>query len=180
MEFYEKLLKKLERDAQAKKVWNASWSRAGWTDIMLRHASDIQADKGRERASRSRRFVFHDQSQAEYLGIDLTAWNPKKGMFAPLSFAMEHENLLNIEKIVYCAWKLLCVDSPERVLVCYCNPKARSDDIAKCDDDITKAIYAGLKSHQRKPVQVIIGHYWTRHDVQGDWKKIFCAKTCVF
>jgi hypothetical protein len=69
-----------------------------------------------------KRVEIQNQESEEYLNIDFMFFD-KRDYDSDRSVlprtVVEHENSFDKNKIEYCLWKILCVRSPIKVLICY-------------------------------------------------------------
>jgi len=92
-----------------------------WTEIVSKVMDKIGEDLYCGVSGRKPDTSGQEESE-EYLGIDFMFFD-KKDYNEETSVlprvVVEHENNPSKKKIEYCLWKILCVRSPLRVLICY-------------------------------------------------------------
>jgi hypothetical protein len=84
---------------------------------------------------------------------------------------VELENSFDINKITYCAWKILCVRAPIRVLICYQKGKDKILSSAKYLEDVIWQ--RGLLKGDSGDLLVIIGNNKKGDSEWGDYFSIF-------
>ena len=87
--------------------------------------------------------------RSEYLSLDVAVYDNDN--WNSLFFAAEHENNYDPEKIEYCAWKLLLVDSEIRVLVAYFGVHGGYAGF----DELVAGVDSVRKSHPDKALYVV-------------------------
>ena len=135
---------------------------AKWTEFM-REVMDSVGDKMNCRVARLR--PKNKEASGEYLNIDAVfideaeydlvkgecKWDP----FALPRAVVELENLYADDKISYCLWKILCVRSPIRVLICY---KSNPNRVIALKKHLENVIWQGsLMKGTEGDLLVIIG-----------------------
>jgi hypothetical protein len=81
---------------------------------------------------------------------------------------VELENSYDIKKICYCLWKILCVRSPIRVLVCY---QSNKNNVRALEKGLEKVIWNGsLMKGSDGDLLIIIGSDSAKTE---DWGKYF-------
>jgi len=84
------------------------------------------------------------------------------------SAVVELENSLDINKIIYCAWKILCVCSPIRALICY---QKGMDKIISLSKHLEDVIWQrGLLKRDEGDLLVIIGNGKKN---ESEWEDFF-------
>lgn len=113
------------------------------------------------------------QENQEYLGIDFMFFDKCEEDEYVLPVAIvEHENNYDKKYIEYSLWKILCVRSPVKVLICYQN---NAGDIASLVQHLEDVIWQGsLMKGSDSDLLVIIGDQST----EGAWEKYYKVYEC--
>jgi len=135
---------------------------AEWTALMMKVMNDMGSKMNYRVVSR------HSESKldsGEYLGIDVmfldkTKYSPTRemGVWDPFilpSAVVEHENDYSHEKIAYDLWKIACIRTELKVLICYQAGWEQVDSLRKGLENII--ISNGLMSKDNGELLVIIG-----------------------
>jgi hypothetical protein len=94
--------------------------------------------------------------KAEYLGIDfMFFYKSEEDKWVLPIVIIEHENDFDQEKIEYSLWKILCVRSPVKVLICY---QSDTNNVALLRQHLEDVIWqGGLLKGSGSELLVIIG-----------------------
>lgn len=103
-----------DRDAASKYLKNTTWTLLA-TGALVKVAG--RSSEGRDVHVAARGFKDPTYGRSEYLSLDVCAYD--NSSWGPPLFIAEHENSPSLEKIRYCAWKLLVTEATRRVLVAY-------------------------------------------------------------
>ena len=153
-----------------------------WTRFMGK-VMDKVAHKMKCYVARRRSAPKQDEHSGEYLGIDAIFideaeydllkendkdWDP----FVLPRAAVELENSYGFNKISYCLWKLLCIRSPIRVLICY---QEESEAVSASSKHLEDVIWqGGLMRGTDGDLLVIIGNEGVGDDASwGEYYKVF-------
>jgi hypothetical protein len=114
------------------------------------------------------------EESEEYLGIDFMFLDRKdydeNRSVLPRAI-VEHENSWNREKIEYCLWKILCVRSPLRVLICY---QRDSDSVEGLRKHLEDVIWHGdLMKGDRGDLLVIVASESLENNKDLEWNEYF-------
>jgi len=108
--------------------------------------------------SRIRLKTSNKEESEEYLNIDSMFFDIddyNEAEYVLPRAIVEHHNDFSKEDIVYCLWKLLCVRSPFRILICY---QAETNDIEVLRKRLEDVIWEGsLMKGTNSDLLVIIG-----------------------
>lgn len=126
-----------------------------------------------------RRRTKKKEESGEYLNIDAIfignveydLIEPKENGWDPFVLpraVVELENSYDINKISYCLWKILCIRSPIRVLVCYQNNKNKVRSLKEHLEEVIS--HGNLLKKTDGDLLVIIGNDSARDE---DWGKFF-------
>lgn len=152
------------------------WSDRKWTDFMQRVVDRTADDMNC--------YVAHlrpgdPERSGEYLNIDAIFFNQanykpdhdysKWDPFVLPKAIVELENSYDFGKISYCLWKILCVRSPIRALVCYQNGSQKVLDLKHCLEDVI--LQGSLMKGADGDLLVIIGDDSTGKD--ASWGEYF-------
>jgi hypothetical protein len=149
-----------------------------WTEFIGRML-DIVGQKMNCVVVRSRQKSTKEDLSGEYLDVD-AIYLDKADYDLPIGIGddedpfvlpaavVELENSFDFNKIAYCAWKILCVRAPIRVLICYQKGVDAVTSLAKHLEDIIW--HRGLLKGDDGDFFVIIGN-----DKKGesDWEDYF-------
>jgi len=149
-----------------------------WTEFMGR-ILDVVGDKMNCVCVRSRQKSTKENPSGEYLDIDAFYFDKAdydlpvgigddEDPFVLPAAVVELENSLDVNKIAYCLWKILCVRAPIRSLVCYQKGMDNVTSLAKHLEDIIWQ--RGLLKGGDGDLLVIVGN-----DKKGDsdWEDYF-------
>ena len=82
---------------------------------------------------------------------------------------VEHENSTNTDKVAYCLWKILCIRSPVKVLICY---QRNKEDIALLRQKLEDVIWKeSLMTGSNSDLLIIIGDESIFED--SEWRDYF-------
>ncbi|MCB2225492.1 MAG: hypothetical protein KQH53_02360 [Desulfarculaceae bacterium] len=105
-----------------------------WTDkvgeIMDKIGDNLNCNVVRRRPSETKR---HDES-GEYLGLDFVFLDKSDSVDWPSMLPriiIEHENKRDKNYIAYCLWKLMCVKSPVKILICYQGKDVTAEELKR-------------------------------------------------
>ena len=149
-----------------------------WMEFMGK-ILDVVGQKMNCTVIRSRQKSTKKDPTGEYLDLyafyfDNTEYDLSIGMgddddpFVLPTAVVELENDTNINKITYCAWKLLCIRAPIRALICY---QKDMDNVASLAKHLEEVIWQrSLLKGDNGDLIVIIGN-----DKKGDsdWEDYF-------
>jgi hypothetical protein len=137
------------------------WTASSWTTF-LGDVLDEVALKSNDYVVRRR--SNNKEESGEYLNIDgLYFDNNEYDDFVPEghdprvlpSAAVELENSYSQDKIAYCLWKLMCIKTPIRILICYQN---KAENIVSLKDHLENVMLKGnLTKENKADVIVIMG-----------------------
>jgi hypothetical protein len=152
------------------------WTSSLWTEFM---GSAIDGVAKKMNCDLIRRRQDKKEESGEYFNIDglfiynceyalideKIGWDP----FVLPSAAVELENSYDLNKISYCLWKLMCIRSPIRVLICY---QDSSKGVAKLRNHLENVIWHGsLMKGDDGDVLIIIGNESIAED--APWGKYY-------
>lgn len=113
-------------------------SNPAWTAVATSALVDVAraASDGRDVriAARGHRDPY---GRSEYNCLDVCAYD--NATWGPPLFIAEHENANDIERVKYCAWKLLITEAAHRLLVAYYPPKVGFDGLVKAVREVAEA-----------------------------------------
>ena len=149
-----------------------------WTEFMGK-ILDVVGHKMNCTVIRSRQKSTKQDPTGKYLDIDAFYFDNveydlpigigyDEDPFALPKAVVELENNFDTNKITYCAWKLLCVRAPIRVLICY---QKEMDNVTSLTKHLEDVIWQrGLMKHDTGELLIIIGN-----DKKGksDWEDYF-------
>ena len=148
-----------------------------WTEF-LRKVVDVVGDKINCIAIRSRQksnlkkyldiFAFYFEKSDYDLQIGMS---DHEDPFALPSAVVELENSLDINKIAYCLWKILCVRAPIRVLICYQKNMDKKLSLAKHLENIIWQ--RSLMRDDKGDLLVIIGNDKKGESSWEDYLSVF-------
>ena len=152
-----------------------------WTEFMGK-VLDVVGQKMNCVVIRSRQKSTKEEPSGEYLDIDAVYFDKVDydlpiGMsddedpFALPKTVVELENSFNTNKITYCAWKILCVRSPIRALICYQKGMDKVTALAKHLEDIIWQ--RGLLKWDNGDSLVIIGNDQKEDSEWEDYFNVF-------
>jgi hypothetical protein len=148
-------------------------TRASWTQEMGHIMDKVGKELGCA-VVRRRPDVLDKNESGEYLNIDFMFFNIKdydEGKRILPKVAVEHENNRNKKKIEYCLWKILCIRSPIRVLICY---QSNADKVTKLRQHLEDVIWQGsLMKGSIEDLFVIIGDESVANKDEWDWRDYF-------
>jgi hypothetical protein len=158
-----------------KRPKKADWTVSSWTnflgEVLDEVASKINCYVVRRRPD-------NQDESGEYLNIDgLFIDNDAYALVPdghdPLvlpSVAVELENSYSQDKIAYCLWKIMCIRTPIKVLICYQN---NAEDVTRLKDHLKNVILKGnLIKGAEADVIVIIGDE-SISDENIEWKDYY-------
>ena len=152
-----------------------------WTEFMGR-ILDVVGDKMNCVVIRSRQKSTKEDPSGEYLDIDAFYFDRSdydlsigigddEDPFALPAAVVELENNFDINKITYCLWKIICVRSPIRALICY---QKGIDDVTSLAKHLEDVIWQrGLMKDDDGDLLVIIGNDKKGESDWGDYFSIF-------
>lgn len=86
------------------------------------------------------------------------------------SIAVELENSLSIDKIAYCLWKIMCIRTPIKILICY---QSNAKNVAQLKNYLEDIMLKGnLTKGYKAEVIVIIGNE-NIPDEKTEWKDYY-------
>lgn len=169
---FEAFIHRLGEHPRARKVWNKHWLTSEWTEVATTALADAVHDAmsaaGVAEPYVASKFKQHGTSRREFLTIDVTGftWDWK----VP-AVVIEHEN--TNWKIEYCAWKVLTVDCPTRIVVAYVssdqNWQRYRKDYASLEGDLQKV----LDDQPGKQLDVFVGNWDAGVVPEGGWGRVF-------
>jgi len=178
--FYEKFISNLETGrVRLKEMWNSDqkWTSSEWTKKVTDAAQKATLDSldalnaGDKQVAAKGHSDIHGYS--EYLTIDVTGYD--EATWSHPIIAVEHENSVCIDKIKYCAWKLLSVRAKLRVLICYIDPSRKYINAPEKFEDLE--IDKIVKDNPNTSFSVILGH-WNNDPLKSEsWKEVYKLKT---
>jgi hypothetical protein len=124
-----------------------------------------------------RRRPENEEESGEYLGMDAVlvdkseydsmeeGWNPRGLPRA----VVEHENRPDRKIISYALWKILCVRTPIRILICYQDSQAKVNKLKKCMEDFIRQ--GGLMEKTDGGLLIIIGNEGVKEE--SPWADYF-------
>ena len=154
-------------------------SNGEWTQFLLNVMGEIGEEKINCYVVSRHAESSKDDSSGEYLSIDAffidnAEYELSEGIYGdPFVLpraVVELENSLNINKIAYCLWKLLCIRSPIRVLICYQNSTDMVKSLVKHLENVIWQ--GGLLKGDSGDLLVIIGNGNKSGD-DCEWKDYF-------
>lgn len=155
--YFIKAIDALYEERQDKTDWTAS----SWTTF-LGNVLDKVALKSNYYVVRRR--PANQEESGEYLNIDgLFFDNNDYNDSIPEGHdprvlpraAIELENSYSQDKIAYCLWKLMCIRTPIKILICY---QSNTENLANLKDHLEKVMLKGnLTKENKADVIVIIG-----------------------
>ncbi|MDP3014756.1 MAG: hypothetical protein Q8M92_10965 [Candidatus Subteraquimicrobiales bacterium] len=156
--------------------YKKEWTSSLWTNFMG-EVLDGVAEKMNCYVTRRRQ--NKKEESGEYFNIDglfinnceYALINEKNGWdpFVLPSAAVELENSYDLNKISYCLWKLMCIRTPIRVLICY---QDNSKDVAILRKHLENVIWQGsLMKGTAGDVLIFIGDESVADD--APWEKYF-------
>ena len=94
-------------------------SNPAWTPLATAALIDVgvACSTGSKVRAAARGTKDPDHGRSEYLTLDVCVYDDST--WGPPLFIAEHENSRDIDKIKYCAWKLLVTEASRRVLIAY-------------------------------------------------------------
>lgn len=149
-----------------------------WTEFMGK-VLDIVGQKMNCSVIRSRQISTQEDPTYKYLDIDAFYFN-KVDYYLPIGFGddedpfalpeavVELENSFEIKKIAYCLWKIICVRTPIRALICY---QKGIDEVELLAKHLENVIWQrGLLKRDNGDLFIIVGN-----DKKGDseWEDYF-------
>ena len=151
------------------------WEDSQWTQFMGKVVADVAKNTGCYAAMR-RKKAGKDEYSGEYLNIDAIFfdlesydlpnvpdnWDP----FVLPRVVVELENSYDPNKIAYCLWKLLCIRSPLRILICYQKGQGKVQGLRKHLTDVT--MKGGLMKDNKGQLLVLIGDDSVGEDVSWE------------
>ncbi len=171
-EFFEAFVKILGASPKATRTWNhPGWKDKSWTRIateaVVNALSEISGDRKIELEIAAK---GHPDShgQKEYFTLDAVAYIDDWSH--PL-IAVEHENTQ--KKVRDCCWKLLCVHSDLRALICYINSTRKWRNYPKSIGALKAGLQAVIESHPGKEVALIVGEWEADPSGKAGWKEVF-------
>jgi hypothetical protein len=181
-EFFGQFIDALDNDSQSVATWNADQFRSvRWTEIATAavvKAIRTSAGKHRENLEIAAKGHPDRYGSSEYFTLDVTAYIDGSG--APL-VTIEHENWgedqENGDRIAYSCWKLLCVDSSLRVLICYVDPTGTHQEYKASEVELVESLQGVMQAHSGKQVALIIGK-WEEVDPSAGkgWRDVYSVR----
>jgi hypothetical protein len=147
-----------------------------WTEVMGK-VLDVVGEKMhcvtvRKRGEFGREYLNIDAFYFDNSEYDLPVGiGDEEDPFVLPTAVVELENSLETNKITYCAWKLLCICSPIRVLVCYQKGMNNITSLAMHLEDVIWQ--RGLMKHDAGDLLVIIGNDKKSDSNWEDYYSIF-------
>ena len=121
-------------DAHAAYLSNARWTTIA-TGALIKVG--LEASAGQKLRAAARGFADPEYGRSEYLTLDVSIYD--QATWGPPLFIAEHENAADLEKIQYCAWKLLTTQAKRRVLVAYYGRKYTYEDLIEGVREVARA-----------------------------------------
>jgi len=147
---------------------NSDWT-AGMMTILDKVGKELACEVIRIKPE-----AINKEDSGEYLTIDVMFFDEKESdEYILPRVVIEHENMENIDKIKYCLWKILCVRSPVRVLICYQDGEEKVEILRKHLENI---IWKGsLMKGDSGDLIVLIGNeietdYWGEYFKTFEWR----------
>ena len=118
--------------------------------------------------------ISPQEESREYLTIDFMFFNKKdynEDKSVLPSAVVEHENNPSRKKIEYCLWKISCVKSPLRVLICY---QPNADKIESLREHLEVVVWEGnLMKGDNADLLIIIGDSSLDNSTDSEWNEYF-------
>lgn len=169
----------IEKEYEKRGSNNTEWSDKEWTEflglIMQRVAAKINCWVAQRRPD-------DKENSYEWLNIDAMffedyeyAINDAKEKYDPFVLPraiVELENSYDVDKITYCVWKILCIRSSIRVLICY---QESFDKIEKLKGHLESIIWEkGLMKGEDSDLLILIGDEASNSDISwNDYYKVY-------
>ena len=152
-----------------------------WTEFMGRMV-DVVGQWMNCVVVRSRQKSTKEDPSGKYLDIDAFYLNKSdydlpigigdnEDPFALPAAVVELENNFDFNKIVYCAWKILCVRTPIRALICYQKEMDKVKSLAKHLEDVIWQ--RGLLKGDNGDLFIIVGNDKKGESEWGDYFSVF-------
>ena len=155
-----------------------------WTEFMGKVLDGV-GEKMNCAVIRSRQKSTKKDPTGEYLDIDAfyfdnvdyefpVGMSDDEDPFALPRVIVELENSFDINKISYCVWKILCVRSPIRALICYQRGKDKIKSLATYLEDVIWQ--RGLLKDDNGDLYIIIGNdkkgesHWEDYFTIFEWR----------
>jgi hypothetical protein len=155
--------------------------RAEWTEIATSALVSVARDITHSICTYAAKGAKTAHGRSEHLTIDVLAYDKDYG---PIQFAAEHENTLRPEQICYCAWKLLQLRNPIRVLVAYWDSENAHADRPRSIDDvrdaITKNVFTSHDAYSREEIILLAADTRALPSPGSDWGTIFTVRHIQF
>ncbi|NOR48540.1 MAG: hypothetical protein GQ533_10945 [Methanosarcinaceae archaeon] len=144
-----------------------------WTAGMMTILDQVGKELGCD-VIRKRPDAINKEDSGEYLTIDVMFFDEKESAeYIFPRVVIEHENSKSVEKIEYCLWKILCIRSPIRVLICYQDGEEKVEALRK---HLENNIWNGsLMKGDSGDLIVLIGNeietdYWGEYFKTFEWR----------
>lgn len=161
---FSSFINRLNNSRESVKIWNDEIKLSPWTKYASRLFVDVLHDDfGLQACCKGKRDT---ENRSEYLCLDVCGYY--KDSWGPLVAAIEIEN--TYKRIQYSAWKLLCVNSRIRILLCYYDSKSVRPSTPHSENDIINAISAVLDQHPISKIDVIVADVSSDYN---DWTTLF-------
>ena len=131
----------------------------GWTETLTKTVVEGCKAIGWVAAAKGHRLDHLPEPRCEYLGIDVTAFEPKESSWALPVAVVELENSLKDDRIAYSLWKLLCIRSRLRAVFCY---RKEADAAPKLVSGLTERVVGSIAVADRTAVDgetlIVVGY----------------------
>jgi len=156
------------------------WKDADWTEFVGKAVARVAKKMGYYSRMRRKR-AGKGEDSGEYFNIDAIFFDLKSydrlefgknwDPFVLPQMAVELENSYKLAKISYCLWKLFCIRSPLRILVCYQKRKNGARIVQKRLSAVIKK--GRLAEGDSGQLLVIVGDDTVGEDVS--WEEYYSA-----
>lgn len=144
-----------------------------WTkkvsQVMDQVGEDLYCGVSGRKSDTSRQEESEEYLSIDFMFFDKKDYNEETGVLPRV--VVEHENNPNKEKIEYCLWKILCIRSPLRVLICY---QPNADKIESLREHLEVVIWEGnLMKGDNADLLIIIGDQSLENKRDSEWNEYF-------
>lgn len=158
------------------------WKDAEWTEFVGKAVAGVAEKMGCYSRMRRKR-AGKGEDSGEYFNIDAIFFDLKSydrlksdkdyDPFVLPQMAVELENSYDLDKISYCLWKLFCIRSPLRILVCY---QERKNGPRIVQERLSAVIKKGrLAEGDSGQLLVIVGDDTVGEEEDVSWEEYYTA-----
>jgi len=151
-------------DAENLKEASLNGQLGDWTKLLTAMVVQTCNDMGWPASAIGHKLELLPVAQSEYLALDVMAFADGQKQWRFPKAVFELENCLNDDRIAYSLWKLLCVRSELRVVICYRrNADEASNLVRSLADQVISAMGLSARAKLDGETLVVVG---SRNDAE--------------